>query len=214
MSQNLTLSNFVHVHQVGSDPAAPVLLLLHGTGGNERDLLSLGQQLSPGSPLLSPRGNVMEAGMPRFFRRLAEGVFDLEDLKLRTEELADFVVECRAAYQFGTRPIVALGFSNGANIASSLLLSRPEVLAGAILLRGTVPFEPRELPNLGGTRILLAQGQSDPYAPVAITHRLVELFQQSGAQVDLHWSPGGHQLLPGDIHAAKAWLQKVRNEAK
>jgi phospholipase/carboxylesterase len=214
MSKNAALSRFRHLHRTGGDPAAPVLLLLHGTGGDEHDLLELGRSLSPGSTLLSPRGNVLESGMPRFFRRLAEGVFDLEDLKLRTAELADFVQESRVTYQLAGQPIVALGFSNGANIASSLLLSRSDVLSGAILLRATVPFEPSVLPNLSGTKILLAQGQADPYAPVAKTHRLVELFEQSGAQVALHWSPGGHQLLPGDIQAAKTWLLNFRNEAK
>ena len=152
--------------------SSPVLLLLHGTGGNEEDLLDLGHSLHPGAALLSPRGKVLENGMPRFFRRLAEGVFDEADLIRRTHELADFVAAAEAEYQLQSRKVVAVGYSNGANIAASLLLLRPETLSGAVLLRAMVPIVPESLPDLAGIPVLLAAGRGDPYVPPEGTNQL------------------------------------------
>jgi predicted esterase/catechol 2,3-dioxygenase-like lactoylglutathione lyase family enzyme len=182
------------------------LLLLHGTGGDEEDLLPLGQALLPGAGLLSPRGKVLERGAPRFFRRLAEGVFDQEDLERRTEELAAFIEAAANTYHLERDGIVAVGFSNGANIAASLLLRRPGLLRGAVLLSPMVPFEPDALPHLDGTPIFIGAGRNDPIAPPAQAERLAELFRSAGAEVHLHWEPGGHALTRGELDAAGEWI--------
>jgi len=188
----------------GSAPAP--LLLLHGTGGNEDDLLPLGEALSPRAALLSPRGKVLENGMPRFFRRLAEGVFDVRDVEARARELADFVQAAQEVHQVGeTRPI-AVGFSNGANIAAALLLLRPEALSGAILFRAMVPIEPATLPDLRGVRVFLGAGRRDQIASPAQTERLAGLLGSAGAAVSVHWADAGHALTAGDVEAAKDWL--------
>jgi predicted esterase len=145
--------------------------------------------------------------MPRFFRRLAEGVFDHEDLVARTHELADFVAEAAKRHGFDARRVVAVGFSNGANIAGALLLLRPEVLAGAILLRPMVPFEPKQPPDLRGRRVLVAAGKADPIVRPEQSEQLAELLRAAGAEVTLHWSPGGHTLDRADLSAAAAWYK-------
>jgi predicted esterase len=199
---------FAHVFKPGQTPNAPTLLLLHGTGGDEHDMLPLGN-LAPGAAILSPRGNVLENGMPRFFRRLAEGVFDLDDLKLRANELADFVIAAAAHYGFNPARVVALGFSNGANIASAVMLLRPGVLRGGVLLRAMVPLEPSPLPSIAGTRVLISNGRMDPIVSAEETERLAKLLQRAGADVEVHWQPAGHQLMPGDFAVAKTWLQSI-----
>jgi phospholipase/carboxylesterase len=186
----------------------PVLLLLHGTGGNEDDLLGLGKSLYPGAALLSPRGKVLENGMPRFFRRLAEGVFDEKDLVYRTHELADFIAAAATDYQLGDRKIVAVGYSNGANIAASiLLLLRPPTLAGAVLLRAMVPIVPEKRPDLTGTSVFLAAGKNDNFVPREGTRQLADLLQEAGADLTLRWSDSGHQLESKEIDEAGKWLQ-------
>ena len=198
---------FIHIFQPPATPTAPVLLLLHGTGGSEEDLVPLGGMLAPQAGILSPRGQVLERGMPRFFRRLAEGVFDIEDLHRRTGDLGDFVIEARRAYKIERHPIVAVGFSNGANIASSLLLSRPSLLEGAVLIKAMVPFVPDPLPALGGTPVLVSNGEDDPLVAREETERLAALLGAAGAAVTLAWQPGGHQLAAADVTTAKQWLQ-------
>lgn len=194
------------------EPALPgdsdgTLLLLHGTGGNENDLLPLGHAVAPHAALLSPRGQVLEHGMPRFFHRLAEGVFDVDDLVSRAHALADFVIGSAARYGFDPARVVAIGFSNGANIAAALMLLRPEILAGAVLLRPMVPFVPESLPSLSGRRVLVAAGRSDPIVPAPDSEAVAELLGRAGADVTLHWSPGGHGLERADVAAAAAWWQ-------
>ena len=188
------------------DSGQPVLLLLHGTGGTEEDLLDLGTSLYPGAPLLSPRGQVLENGMARFFRRRAEGVFDMEDLVHRTHELAEFVREAGERYDFAGRRVVAVGYSNGANIAASLLLLRPEVLAGAVLLRAMLPLKPSELPALEGVRVLMANGKHDPLIPPESAEKLALLLREAGADVSQRWHNGGHQLASAELQEATAWL--------
>jgi len=200
---------FVHRFEPGSDAAQPVLLLLHGTGGDENDLLPLGRALEPGAALLSPRGKVLENGMLRFFRRVAEGVFDQQDLTRRSEELARFIEAAAKTYALGARKLFAVGFSNGANIAASLLLRSSELLAGAVLIRAMVPFVPDRLPVLTGKPILLLSGESDPIVPVSQPEQLAGLFKQAGADVALHWERAGHTLTQGDVAAAREWLRKV-----
>ena len=193
--------SFIHRHEAG---AAPPLLLLHGTGGDENDLLPLGRMVAPGKALLSVRGKVLEGGMPRFFRRLAEGVFDEEDLVRRTHELADFVGEARAAY--GLDAPVALGFSNGANIAAAMLLLRPATLAGAALLRPMLPFADPPAADLAGKPVLILSGSMDPIAPAAQATRLAALLEAAGAKVHREAVPAGHGLSQADLKLATAWL--------
>ena len=184
------------------------LLLLHGTGGNEDDLIPLGRALLPGAALLSPRGQVLEHGMPRFFRRLAEGVFDEPDLRARTAELAEFVEWAATSYGFDPRRVTAVGFSNGANIASSLLLLRPHVLAGAVLFRAMVPLVPEVRPDLRGVRVLSGSGRADPLVPASEVERLAAMLQEGGAEVTVHWESAGHQLTSGDLDAGRTWLAR------
>jgi predicted esterase len=201
--------DFVHVYEPPADPNAPILLLLHGTGGNEQDLLSLGEVLAPDAGMLSPRGKVLERGAPRFFRRLAEGVFDIEDLKFRTGELADFLLAAASRYGFDAARLIAVGFSNGANIAASTMLLRPDALTGGILIRAMVPLVPDPLPTLPRTRLLLSNGRTDPLVSLDETERLAKLFRDAGADVTLKWQPGGHELTQGDVSAARQWLTGI-----
>lgn len=198
--------SYIHQFAPGTDASAAPLLLLHGTGGNEHDLLPLGQHVAPGAAVLSPRGDVSENGMPRFFRRFAEGVFDLEDVAKRTHALADFVAAAAAHYRFDASRLTALGYSNGANIAASLFLLRPESLAAAALLRPMVVLEPKQLPDLRGKRLLILSGRHDPIVPVDHPPRLAEQFRTAGADVTLQWVDTGHGLTPADFAAAKSFL--------
>jgi len=184
------------------------LLLLHGTGGNEDDLIQVGQMISPSASLLSPRGKVLENGMPRFFKRLAEGVFDLEDLKFRTRELADFVKDASRIYGFDLNKTIAVGFSNGANIAASLLLSYPGTLMGAILFRAMVPFIPNSPLDLSDKKVLLSAGVYDPIVSESQTQSLYNILKKSRTNVTLKWQQSGHNLTESDILDAKEWLSE------
>lgn len=189
------------------DKAGLTLLLLHGTGGNEDDLLPLGRELDPNAGLLSPRGKILEGGrIPRFFRRLAEGVFDIEDLKFRTHELAGFVDKASRIYEFDARKVIAVGYSNGANIAASMFLLNPQILSGAILFRAMVPLVPENLPDLSDKRIFMSSGLRDPIATRQEAQRLSGLLKQARAVVDLQWQNSGHELTQDDLRAAKQWL--------
>ena len=196
---------FIHRYIPATQPDLATLLLLHGTGGDENDLIPLAQQLLPGAALLSPRGKVLEHGMPRFFRRLAEGVFDLADLKARTAELAQFIAAARRAYSLPAP--VAVGFSNGANIAASLLLTQPNLLHGAILFRAMLPFEPEPLPDLAGKPVLLLSGSNDQMIPAASSKRLAEVLQAAGAELIHKTLPTGHGLTQNDLTIAAQWLR-------
>src|SRR6478672_13079678 len=190
------------------DNESLTLLLLHGTGGDENDLIAIGQMLSSSVSLLSPRGKVLENGMPRFFKRLAEGVFDMDDLKLRTKELADFVKDASKVYSFDLNKTIAVGFSNGANIAASLLLSYPEILKGAILFRAMIPFIPENMLDLSDKKVILSAGTFDPIVSKSQIEGLLNIFQKSGADVTLKWQQSGHNLTQKDIFDAKEWLEK------
>jgi predicted esterase len=202
--------DFVHVYRPATNGSTRTLLLLHGTGGNEQDLLPLAGMLDPSAGVLSPRGKVLEQGMPRFFRRLAEGVFDLEDLRRRAGELASFVTRSADHYRLRGDQLVAVGFSNGANIASALLLLHPEALGAAILFRGMVPIVPDQPPALPRTPVFLSNGRQDPLVSEAETERLVALLESAGADVTLAWQPAGHQLTTGDVEQASSWLAALR----
>ena len=202
------MNDLGHVHRFEPSERADarVLLLLHGTGGDENDLIQLGNMLDPAAALLSPRGNVLEHGAPRFFRRLAEGVFDLEDLRRRTHELGDFIEGAVKQYGLEGRRLVAVGFSNGANIAASLLLLRPRLLQGAVLFRAMVPFEPEKVPFLGGVPVLLSSGRFDPLAGPKTAERLAAILKKGGAEVTLVEQEAGHELTRADVDEATRWL--------
>jgi len=198
--------DFIHEFNPGNSPRT--LLLLHGTGGNERDLIPLGRELDPDAALLSPRGKVLENGMPRFFRRLAEGVFDVEDLKYRVNELADFVSAAAQHYGFASDNLVAVGYSNGANIAAAMLLLRPEILPTAILFRAMVPLHPEKLPNLSSAHVWIGAGNQDPIVPASETKSLVELLRHAGANVTIRFANAGHGLTNADLETARDWLRE------
>jgi phospholipase/carboxylesterase len=204
MSRNLS---FVHRFEPATPPATTPLLLLHGTGGNEDDLLSLGRMIAPHSALLSPRGKVIENGMPRFFRRLAEGVFDEDDIRRRAHELADFVEDARKRY--GIVAPIAVGYSNGANIAAAVLLLRPQVLAGAVLLRAMAPFAQFQGGKLADKPVLILSGASDPIIPADNAARLAATLEQAGAVVEHRTLPAGHQLSQADVALARSWLHQL-----
>jgi len=189
------------------------LLLLHGTGGNERDLIPLGRELDPDAFLLSPRGKILENGMPRFFRRLAEGVFDLDDLKTRTNELADFVAAAVRHYNLAPDNIVGVGYSNGANIAASMLLLRPEIMHAAILFRAMVPLIPDKLPDLSSAHVWIGAGDQDPIVPASETKRLVELLCRAGADVTIRFFGAGHGLTNSEVETASQWLRDLKPSA-
>src|SRR3984893_8214418 len=197
------------IHEFVPGTSNRTLLLLHGTSGNERDLIALGRELDPNAALLSPRGKVLENGMPRFFRRLAEGVFDLEDLQKRTQELADFVVPAADFYKIDIRKIVAVGYSNGANIAAGMLLLRPEVLSAAILFRAMVPLVPETTPDLSATRVLISEGDHDPIVSAAEAGRLAGLLRSAGADVTIRFFPSGHEVTAEDVDLALEWLKNL-----
>jgi phospholipase/carboxylesterase len=197
-----------HIFEKGIRQEAPTLVLFHGTGGTERDLLPMAKLISPESSVLSVRGNVLENGMPRFFRRLAEGVFDEEDLIFRTKEVNDFLDEAAVQYGFERGNLVAVGYSNGANIAGSLLFHYQHAFKGAILHHPMVPLRGLTLPDLSGTPIFIGAGSNDPICSPQETEELQELLGRAGASVTVHWERFGHQLTSSEVNAAAAWFQK------
>lgn len=196
-----------HIFIKGEDSTRPTLLLLHGTGGNENDLVGLGKEIDGAANILSVRGSVLENGMPRFFKRLAEGVFDLEDLQLRTEELKKFIDESAEKYEFDRDNVVAIGYSNGANIAGNLLFEYENVLKGAILHHPMVPRRGVEIPALPGAPVFIGAGKNDFMCPAAESEELRDLLQNVGAEVELFWHSYGHQLTQDEVQAAKEWYK-------
>jgi predicted esterase len=196
-------------HRFFPGESGATLLVLHGTGGSEDDLVSLGRELLPGAAILSPRGKVSEYGAARFFRRLAEGVFDHEDLVFRTHELAEFVEAASREYGFDPSKLVAVGYSNGANIAASLMLLHPRLLRAAVLFRAMVPFEPEEPVDLSGMPVFLAAGQMDRMIPPQNTQRLAEILTEAGADLDLRWRDTGHALTYEEVAEAREWFSGV-----
>ncbi|MRX72906.1 carboxylesterase [Bacillus lacus] len=197
-----------HIFKQGAEDGH-TLLLLHGTGGNEHDLLSLASIIDPSANILSIRGNVLENGMPRFFRRLAEGVFDEEDLKFRTKELYDFIGEASKTYSFNNEKVIAAGYSNGANIAASILFHYSNPFAGAILHHPMVPLRGMKLPNLTGVPVFIGAGSNDPICTPQETNELEQHLTEAGADVHVHWEQQGHQLTGTEAEAAAEWYKKI-----
>ncbi|ANY66771.1 alpha/beta hydrolase [Paenibacillus algorifonticola] len=198
-----------HIYQQGTNAAAPVLVLLHGTGGTERDLLPLAGRIDPTASVLSIRGNVLENGLSRYFRRLAEGVFDEEDLVLRTKELHDFLDQAAVDYGFDRENLVAIGYSNGANIAGSLMFHYKDAFRGAILHHPMVPLRSVELPDMTGISCFIGAGRNDQMCPPQETEELQAMLSGAGAAVSVHWENYGHQLTGSEVEAAAAWYAKV-----
>ncbi len=199
----------IHLFEKGTDGAAPTLVMFHGTGGTERDLIGLARRISPGSSVLSLRGNVLENGMPRFFRRLAEGVFDLEDLAFRTKEVYDFLQQAADEYGLDRERFVAVGYSNGANIAGSLLFHYRHAFRGAILHHPMVPIRGLELPDMSGIPVFIGAGSNDPICAPSETEELEKLLSGAGAEVQVHWETHGHQLTQTEADAASAWYREI-----
>ena len=202
---------FIHRFIPATDSASgETLLVLHGTGGDENDLIGIGQAVAPAAAILSPRGNVLENGAPRFFRRLAEGVFDPKEVRSRAEELARFVRTAVVTYRLDAGRIFALGYSNGANVASTVMLIEPGILQGSILLRPMLVYEPTEHNDLSGSAVFISAGRMDPIVPVESVERLVSLFESSHADVTLKWQLAGHGLVPSEVREAAEWLALQR----
>jgi phospholipase/carboxylesterase len=204
---------FIHRHVPAEDSATgETLLVLHGTGGDENDLIGIGQAIAPGAAILSPRGNVLENGAPRFFRRVAEGVFDPKEVRSRAEELARFIRAAAVTYRLDASRIFALGYSNGANVASTVMLIEPGVLQGSILLRPMLVYEPPEQNDLTGSAVFISAGRMDPIVPQASVEKLVALFESVHADITLKWQLAGHGLVPSEVREAAEWfaLQRAR----
>jgi len=207
----MSTKNFIHHYEAGSTPDTPTLLLLHGTGGNENSLVSIGKQLAPDVAILSPRGNVLENGNPRFFRRLAEGVFDHEDLVARTHELASFIQAASDEYGFALSSLIAVGYSNGANIAASLMLLHPGLVTRAVLFRSMLPFQPTTPLDLHGTSALLLAGRYDNLIPATSVQALSNVLENAGANVQLDWQDTDHRLITDDLKVAQTWIAQERS---
>ena len=203
---------FIHRFRPGASGTSDTLLVLHGTGGNEDDLIGLAQTVAPGAAVISPRGNVLEAGAPRFFRRLAEGLFDPAEVRARGEELAKFVRAAVASYDLNAGHVFALGYSNGANVASTVMLIDPAVIRAAILLRPMLVFDPAEKVDLTGKAVLISSGRVDPIVPAESVEKLGRLLEERGAEVTLKWQLGGHNLVPSEIKEAADWLALRRTQ--
>jgi predicted esterase len=202
---------FIHRFLPAEDSAnGETLVVLHGTGGDENDLIGIGQAIAPGAAILSPRGNVLENGAPRFFRRLAEGVFDPKEVRSRAEELARFIRAAVITYRLDPMRVFALGYSNGANVASTVMFVEPGILQGAILFRPMLVYEPTEKKDLSGSAVFISAGRMDPIVPTTSVERLVELFELAHAEVTLKWQLVGHNLVPSEVSEAANWLALQR----
>jgi len=200
---------FIHRFIPGED-SSETLLVLHGTGGNENDLVGIGQAIAPGAAILSPRGNVLENGAPRFFRRISEGVFDPREVRARGDELARFIRAAVVTYRLDASRVFALGYSNGANIASTVMLLDPGAIQGSILLRPMVVYEPPEKKDLGGSSVFISAGRMDQIVPTTSVDQLAEMFRAANADVTLKWQLAGHNLVPSEVREAAEWFSLHR----
>ena len=193
-----------HFAELAAPKGAPLLVLLHGTGGDENDLMELGRQVLPGAHLLAPRGDVLEGGAPRFFKRLGMGVYDMADLARATQKLASFIGDKIEALRPSS--VAALGYSNGANVLAATLMERPGLVGRAVLMHPLIPFAPPPQPGLAGTRVLITAGRSDPIAPADLTEQLAAYFTAQGARAAIAWHEGGHEIRQNEVQAARDFL--------
>jgi phospholipase/carboxylesterase len=200
------MSETYHYAEIAAAPGAPLLFLFHGTGGNETNLLGLGQRLLPNAHLIAPRGDVSEGGALRFFRRTGEGIYDMADLDRATAKTTAFIQAKVSETHAST--VLALGYSNGANILANVLFERPELLHAAVLMHPLIPFDPRPQPALAGRPILMTAGRSDPICPAPLTERLGEYLASQGAAIETAWHDGGHEIRPEELAAVQAFLTK------
>jgi phospholipase/carboxylesterase len=202
---------FIHRFVPAEDSGSgETLIVLHGTGGDENDLIGIGKAVAPGAAIVSPRGNVLENGAPRFFRRIAEGVFDPKEVRSRAEELARFIRAAVITYRLDPARVFALGYSNGANVAATVMFVEPGILQGAILFRPMLVYEPATKNDLAGSAVFISAGRMDPIVPTASVERLVELFESASAEVTLKWQLVGHNLVPSEVSEAADWLALQR----
>lgn len=194
---------YVHRLKAGA-PAAPLFFVFHGTGGDENQFFDLAGQLMPQATIVSPRGDVSEYGAARFFRRTGEGVYDMADLHRATAKMATFVRDIAQAHP--ASDIVGLGYSNGANILASVMFDHPDLFGRAVLMHPLIPFVPKDQPGLAGRQVLITAGQRDPICPAPTTQALADYLTRQGAQVTLEWHPGGHDVRPNEIEAARRFL--------
>ena len=204
----MSTRSFQHFYRPATAPLPYSLLLLHGTGGDEHDMVPLGEAIAPSAGLISPRGQVIENGSPRFFRRFAEGVLDVDDWRERSQALADFAVSISAQHSISPSSLFAVGYSNGANIAQGLLLLRPEVLAGAILFRPMFITDDVPAKDLSGRPILLLGGSHDPIIPPEDLSQIAQQFEKRGAHVTVKTVQASHGLVQADVVLAQEWLAK------
>jgi phospholipase/carboxylesterase len=203
--------NYVHAALPGL-PGGPLLLLFHGTGGDEHQFIRLGQELVPGAAIVAPRGDVSEFGAARFFRRTGEGVYDMDDLAVRTQKMAGFIGAHREAAK--SSAAVGLGYSNGANILASVLFADPALFDAVVLMHPLIPFEPDIKGDLAGKRILMTAGRRDPICPPDLTSRLDAYLRAAGADVTVAWHEGGHEIRPSEIEAVRHFLAPLAQQAK
>jgi phospholipase/carboxylesterase len=201
----MTMTDTYQFAEVAAPAGAPLLVLLHGTGGGEQSFVQLGRRLMPGAHLVAPRGDVSEGGALRFFRRTGEGVYDMADLARATTKLTAFLEAQRQ--RLGAGEVFALGYSNGANILASVLFSAPQTIDRAVLMHPLIPFAPAPQPGLAGKKVLLTAGRRDPISPAPLTEQLAQYFAANGAETSLTWHDGGHEARPEEFAAAEVFLR-------
>lgn len=202
----------IHKFIKGTNPTKPTLLLLHGTGGDENDLIPVGKMIDADANILSVRGEVIENGMPRFFKRLAPGVFDEQDLMYRTSQLHDFIDQASKTYDFDRSDVIAIGYSNGANIAANMLMQIPYSLSGAILMHPMLPRQGGAVPSLKGIQVLITAGNNDPIVPLQSTQALKKVLDDHEASVSLSWFKFGHKLSSEEMQFVIKWYQSITNQ--
>lgn len=198
------MTDYIHAETKGT-AGAPLVFTFHGTGGDETQFHGLAEQLLPGAHVVSPRGDVSEHGMARYFRRTGEGVYDMKDLAQRREAMAQFIRT--KVHEAGATRVVALGYSNGANIAAAVAFSHPDLFSDVIAMHPLIPWTPEDQPDLASTRWLITAGERDPICPAPLTRDLLGYLRAQNADVSEHWHPGGHELVQSELGAIQTFLK-------
>lgn len=205
----MSIESFIHIYNEPLMGNTTIFLLLHGTGGDENDLIQLAKMIDPQAGILSLRGNIDENGMNRFFERKAMGVLDEESLKKETVKLYDFLNAAASEYHFKKEQLVVLGYSNGANIASSLLFHYKDAFNQGMLLHPMVPLRTVELPDLSRQRLFIGAGENDPICPPEETEELEQMLSKTGASITMYWGKDGHSLSQNELNAASMWYENL-----